>query len=48
MATHSSILPGELHRQGSLVGFSFMGLQRVGHDRVTNTFTFFLIKYYFV
>ena len=25
-------LPGELHRQRSLVGLQSMGLQRVGHD----------------
>ena len=48
MATHSSILPGKSQEQRSLVGslclFVFfkrvcMGLQRVGCDWATNTFT---------
>ena len=38
MATHSSILPGKSHGQRSLA--DYMELQRVGHDWVTNTFTF--------
>ena len=32
MATHSSILPGKLHGQRSLAGYSAWGHQRVGHD----------------
>ena len=45
MATHASIFawripwtenPGSLHS---------MGLQRVGHDRVTNTFTLFTLTF---
>ena len=32
MATHSSILAWEPHGQGSLVGYSPLGLYRVGHD----------------
>ena len=32
MATHSSVLPGESHGQGSLVGYRSMGSQRVRHD----------------
>ena len=32
MATHSIFLPGEFHGQGSLAGYSPLGLQRVGHD----------------
>ena len=35
--------PGESHGQRSLMGYiQSMGSQRVGHDRVTNTFTFSL------
>ena len=34
-------LPGEFHGQRSLAGYmGFMGLQRVRHDQVSNTFTF--------
>ena len=33
-------LTGELHGQRSLVGYSPRGSQRVGHNWVTNTFTF--------
>ena len=32
MAIHSSILPGESHRQRSLEGYSPWGLQRVRHN----------------
>ena len=32
-------LPGELHRQRSLVGYSPWGSQRVGHDLTTITHT---------
>ena len=38
MATHPIFLPGELHGQGSLAGYS-PGSCRVGHDWATNTFT---------
>ena len=36
-------LPGKFHGQRSLVGSSPRGLQRVGHDKATNTFTFWLL-----
>ena len=32
-------LPGESHGQRSLAGYSPQDLQKVGHDRATNTFT---------
>ena len=35
MATHSSILVGKSHGQGSLVGYSPWGHRRAGHDLVT-------------
>ena len=39
-------LPGDYHRQRSLVGHSPMGSQRVGHNWETNTFAFlFFIKH---
>ena len=34
-------LPGEFHRQRSLVGYSPWGSQRARHNWATNTFTFF-------
>ena len=38
MATHSSILAWRIYGQRSLVGYiQSIGLQRVGHDRATNT-----------
>ena len=40
MATHSGIPPGEFHGQKSLTGYSPGESQRVGYDKVTNTFTF--------
>ena len=39
MATHSSILPGEAHRQEEPGGLQFTGPQRIRHDWVTNTHT---------
>ena len=39
MTTHSSILPGELHGQRSLIGSSPWGC-RARHVWATNTFTF--------
>ena len=43
MATHSSILAWRIawteKLQRSLVGYSSWGLQRVGHDWATNTFS---------
>ena len=51
MATHTSILawripwtekPGVLQSMGSL---QFMGSQRVGHDRATNTFIKFTFRF---
>ena len=42
MATHSSFFfPGEFHGQRRLVDYSPWESQRVEHDWVTNTFTFF-------
>ena len=43
MATHSSILAWKIQWTEEPGGLQFMGLQRVGHDWVTNTFTFILI-----
>ena len=40
MATHSSILVWEISWTEEPGGLQSMGLQRVGQDRVTNTFTF--------
>ena len=40
MATHSSILPGELQGQRILEGYSPWGSQKVGHNWVTNIFNF--------
>ena len=41
MTTHSSILTWRIPRMESLEGYlPSMGLQRVGHHRVTNTLTF--------
>ena len=40
MATHSSILAWRIPWTEQPGGLQSMGLQRVGHDRVTNTFTF--------
>jgi len=39
MATHSSILAWRIPWTGDPCGLQSMGLQRVGHDWVTNTFT---------
>ena len=40
IAAHSAVFwPGEFHGQRSLVGYSFMGSQRIGHDSVTFTFS---------
>ena len=41
MATHSSILAWEIPRTEEPGGLQSMGMQRVGHNRVTNTFFFF-------
>ena len=40
MATHSSTLAWEILRTEELGGLQSMGLQRVGHNWVTNTFVF--------
>ena len=40
MATHASILAGRILRTENPGGLQFMGLQRVGHDKATNNFTF--------
>ena len=40
MATHSSILDWRIPWTEELGGLQSMGLQRVGHDGETNTFTF--------
>ena len=39
MAIHSSILAWRILLTEEHSGLQFMGLQRVGHNRVTNTFT---------
>ena len=39
MATHSSILAWEIPRTEEAGRLPYMGLQRVGHDRATNTLT---------
>ena len=44
MATHSSILAWRIPWREEPGGLQSMGLQRVGHDRVTNTFTSLIIK----
>ena len=36
-------LPGESHGQRNLAGYSPWDSQRVGHNRVTNTFTFHIL-----
>ena len=41
MATHSSILAWRIPWTEEPGGLQSMGLQRVGHDRATNSFTFF-------
>ena len=41
MATHSSILAWEIPRMEEPGELQSMGLQRVEHDSMTNTFTFF-------
>ena len=40
MATTPVFLPGKSHGQRSLAGYSPWGCKRVGHNEVTNTFTF--------
>ena len=40
MATHSSILAWRIPWTEEPGGLQFMGLQRVRHDQVSNTFTF--------
>ena len=42
MATHSSILPGEAHRQEEPGGLQSTGPQRIRHDWVTNTHTYWV------
>ena len=44
MATHSSILAWEIPWTEESGGLQSMGSQRAGHDRATNTHTFFNIK----
>ena len=44
MATHASVLAWRTPRTEEPGGLPSMGLQRVGHDRVTNTFTSLIIK----
>jgi len=43
MATHSSILAWKIPWLEEAGRLQSMGLQRVGHDGVTNTFTFILV-----
>ena len=40
MSTHFSILTWKIPWKKEPAGLQFMGLQRVGHDWMTNTFTF--------
>ena len=40
MATHSSILAWRIPWTGEPGGLQSMGSQRVGHDKVTNTYTY--------
>ena len=42
MATHSSILAWGIPWTEELCGLQTMGLQRTGHDWMTNTFTFWI------
>ena len=44
MATYSSILAWKIPWTDEPGGIKFMGSQRVGHDRVTNTHTFWYQK----
>ena len=44
MATHSSILAWRIPRTEEPGGLQFIGLQRVGHDWATNTFTFYEVR----
>ena len=46
MATDSSILAWRIPETEEPGGQQSMGLQRVGHDSVTNTFTFSLLNIY--
>ena len=39
------LLPGELHGQRNLTRLHFTGSQKVEHDCMTNTFTFFFHTY---
>ena len=41
MATPPLLLAGEFHEQRSLWGSQYLGLQKVRHNCMTNTFTFF-------
>ena len=47
MATHSSILAWSIPWTEEPGGLQYMESQRVGHDWVTNTFTFQWYKYNF-
>ena len=47
MAIHSSILAWRISWTEEPGGLWSMGLQRVGHDLVTNTFTFFLFNKFY-
>ena len=44
MAPTPVFLPGEVHGQRSLTGYSPCVLQRVGHDWVTKTHVHYIIK----
>ena len=46
MATHSIVLAWRIPETEEPGGQQSMGLQRVGHDSVTNTFTFSLLNIY--
>ena len=46
MASHSNILAWRIPWTEELGGLQSMRLQRVGYDRLTNTFTFFFLSVY--
>ena len=48
MATHSSLLAWRIPGTEEPGGLQSMGLQRTGHDRATNTFTFSLFTKSFI
>ena len=45
MATHSSILVGEIPWTEETAGLQYTGSQKIGHDWATNTFTLSLQEF---